>query len=559
MENIKEFIEKNYKRAIELKEKFKITENKNWDAITVLAELNVQLGHFSYLISSHKEYGEKGRKINNLGDEISDIVLQLFSLCWKLDLDIQNYDYNYNYIKFENVAEALLSFNVLFGEVAEKVLEKYEYRHYKIRYGFAKEDDFLYFNLARLLEIIFSVAFDLNLNLDVEFNKMICDANNFLKSYEKQKTPQFYPIVDVHATWLVLNPIQGCPKQCKYCFLNDRGLNKIKPITLASPEEAVKQLLESRFYISDMPLCLFSQTDAFSTSDNIEYLKQLIQILMEKEIKNPIIFISKCDIPDEFINFIDDYEKLGHKFIFFLSYSGLDENVEVGVNKKIIERNFVKLSKKGKMIIHYWRPFIPQNSKKEDIFKIYQFVKKYCLASVAIGLKTTNNIIDNIDWSELKENRVNALESDNVWDNAAYDYLWNELAKKGDYPIFQTTSCALGYALHQPDRKFFYNTDICINCNNCPKSQRNLCKKKFEQFVFPDKEYIVSLIRKLQKNINEEQIEFKDRVVIIKDLELDFNEISYLTEKLGVKILVAKKENGYYWNTSINNADILKI
>ena len=63
----------------------------------------------------------------------------------------------------------------------------------------------------------------------------------------------------------------------------------------------------------------------------------------------------------------------------------------------------------------------------------------------------------------------------------------------------------------------------------------------------------------MQKNINEEQIEFKDRVVIIKDLELDFNEISYLTEKLGVKILVAKKENGYYWNTSINNADILKI
>ncbi len=559
MENIKAFIKKNYQIAVKLKEQFKITENKSWDAITVLAELNVQLGHFNYLISSHKEYGETGRKINDLGDELSDIVLQLFSLCWKLDLDIQNYNYNYNYIKFENISEALMSFNVLYGEISEKVLEKYGYRHYKIRYGFAKEDDFLYFNLARLFEIVFSIAYDLKLDLEIEFNKMVMDARKFLNDFEKKKTPQFYPIVDVHATWLVLNPIQGCPKQCKYCFLKERGLNKIKPIVLISPEQAVNQLLESKFYIPDMPLCLFSQTDVFSTSDNIEYLKQLIEILMERKIKNPIIFISKCDIPDDFIDFIDGYEKLGHKFIFFLSYSGLDRNIEVGVNKKIIENNFIKLSQKGKTIIHYWRPFIPQNSSKKDIFKIYQFVKKYCVASVAIGLKTTNDIIDNIEWNELKENRNNALKSDNVWNNKAYDYLWNDLAKNGNYPIFQTTSCALGYALHQPDRKFFYNTDICLNCNNCPNSQRNLCKKKFEQFEFPDKEYIVSLIEKLQKKISKNQIEFKNRTVIIKDLELDFNEISYLTERLGIRIIVAKKETGYYWNTSINNASILKI
>ena len=50
MENIKAFLKENYDEAIKLKERFKITENKEWDAITILAELNVQLGHFSYLI-----------------------------------------------------------------------------------------------------------------------------------------------------------------------------------------------------------------------------------------------------------------------------------------------------------------------------------------------------------------------------------------------------------------------------------------------------------------------------------------------------------------------------
>lgn len=64
MENIKAFLKENYDEAIKLKERFKITENKEWDAITILAELNVQLGHFSYLISKQKNYGENGRNIN---------------------------------------------------------------------------------------------------------------------------------------------------------------------------------------------------------------------------------------------------------------------------------------------------------------------------------------------------------------------------------------------------------------------------------------------------------------------------------------------------------------
>lgn len=38
-----------------------------------------------------------------------------------------------------------------------------------------------------------------------------------------EKNVEFYPIVDMHSTWLVLNPIQGCPKKCKYCFLAEKN------------------------------------------------------------------------------------------------------------------------------------------------------------------------------------------------------------------------------------------------------------------------------------------------------------------------------------------------
>ena len=133
-----------------------------------------------------------------------------------------------------------------------------------------------------------------------------------------EKNVEFYPIVDMHSTWLVLNPIQGCPKKCKYCFLAEKKLNAVIPYVLATPDEAVDQLLKSKLFIKDIPLCLFSQTDCFSTPKNIEYAKKLVSKLIEKNIKNPIIFVTKCKIPFDFIEFIDFYEKKGHKFIFFL-------------------------------------------------------------------------------------------------------------------------------------------------------------------------------------------------------------------------------------------------
>jgi len=373
---------------------------------------------------------------------------------------------------------------------------------------------------------------------------------------------KFYPVVDVHATWLVLNPIQGCPKKCKYCFLRERGLNKIKPVVLATPEEAVEKLLNSKFYIEDMPLCLFSQTDAFATPSNIEYAKQLVNILMQKDIKNPIIFITKCRIPIEFIEFIDYYEKQGKQFIFFLSYSGLESNIEVGVDKEDIQDNFIFLSKYNKKIVHYWRPLIPENSQKTTIDEVYKFVKKYSIASVTIGLKITEDIMYNIGWEELVKNKEKALKVNNVWNKYAYDYIWGCIARKEEiYPMFQTTACAVAYALKQPDRKFFYNTEVCKVCNKCPKEQRNLCDRKYQMFKYPEKEYIIRLINDLGKDVTEDQIELdlEKRLVVIKNTEMSFNEISFLREKIGMKISVGRSKNDYYWNSEIIDTKILKI
>ena len=559
-DRIKAFLEKYYDDSIKLKERFKITESKVWRPITVLAELNVQLGHLSYLISNYKEYGETNRRIDNYGDELSDVLLQLIALCWKSKIDIISYDSKYDIDDKINNDEALIMFMNIYGQVSEMVMEIDKYRHYKIRYGYSTQKEFLLDKISQLINIVFIIANNCNINLDEEYGKMLIDAGGFLERYEKTSTNNYFPIVDVHATWLVLNPIQGCPKKCKYCFLAERNLNQVKPNILVSPEEAVKLLLKNRFYNSNIPLCLISQSDAFSTIENIEYVKQLVENLMRAKIKNPIIFITKCNIPIDFIEFIDKYEKLGHSFLFFLSYSGLDHTVELGVDKKIIENNFVNLKKYNKKIVHYWRPFLKENSTKEVIEKVYNYVKKYCIASVAIGLKTTNSIIDNISWDELKNNRDIALKADNVWNEYAYNYVWNELKNRDDsYPIFQTTSCALGYALGVADRKFFYNTDICLKCNKCPVEQRKKCKIKYETHTIPTKKDVLKVLQKLNRDIDLNKIEIVDRTIILKDIELNFNEISYLTDSLETRVVTKKSDNDYYWNTSINNASILKL
>ena len=374
--------------------------------------------------------------------------------------------------------------------------------------------------------------------------------------------PKFYPIVDMHSTWLVLNPIQGCPKRCKYCFLTERGLNNVKPYELITPEEAAECLLNSNLYMKDLPLCLFSQTDVFSTLSNIEYAKKLVSILMKKNIENPIIFITKCKIPQDFINFIDKYEKNGHQFVFFLSYSGLQNDIEIGVDKELIKNNFINLAKCNKKIIHYWRPLILENSSPETIEEVYNFVKKYAIASVTIGLKITNSIIDNIGWRQLIQNRKEAILVNNVWSEKAYDYIWNNIAKrKENYPLFTTTSCALAYALGIPERKAYYNTRVCLNSNCCPKEQRNRCMKNSRKHIDCTEEEIIEQLKNYNYKVDLDQVEidFDNKQIILKDLKLPVFIISFLTEKYKMNVIAEKDENDYYWNSELTNSKILKL
>lgn len=104
-------------------------------------------------------------------------------------------------------------------------------------------------------------------------------------------------IVDQHATWIAVNPVQGCPKVCSYCFLNERGQTAVRPERLASPAETVDMLTASPYYAPDRPVALYTWTDVMALPSSRAHLAELLAVLTDRQILNPIVLITKCPIP----------------------------------------------------------------------------------------------------------------------------------------------------------------------------------------------------------------------------------------------------------------------
>lgn len=170
------FLKDDYNKAIELKNKFKSIEDKEWNSITVLVELNVQIGHV-FNVLNHNEYvDEKGRTwITNMGDELSDIILQLSYLnhLENNTISLDNYQ-NYNYKDLDGIS-------ILFGQLSEALLEKYGYRFTKSRNSFNNIDEFINDRITKLLLICFNYAQTNNIDLNKEFNIMYEDASKFIE------------------------------------------------------------------------------------------------------------------------------------------------------------------------------------------------------------------------------------------------------------------------------------------------------------------------------------------------------------------------------------------
>ena len=173
-----QFLDNNYKNAVDLSNKFKKTRILDWTALDILNELSVQISHVFNIF--YKNYSEKNRKINNLGDELSDVILQLIALSDLIKINLYSFQEE-DLISSSNIEDL----TVLFGQLVEANMEINNKRFYKKREDYESHEEFIISIITKMMSIVFNVAKIHNLDLDQEFNDMYKDASGFLKVFRK--------------------------------------------------------------------------------------------------------------------------------------------------------------------------------------------------------------------------------------------------------------------------------------------------------------------------------------------------------------------------------------
>ena len=369
-------------------------------------------------------------------------------------------------------------------------------------------------------------------------------------------------VIEMHSSWLAINSIVGCPNGCKYCLLQATNDNNCLPKELATPKESVKQLLEYKYYDKDIPLCLLPNTDVFVSKKNIKYLLELLNELDKNNVKNDLIIITKCKITDEVIDKVKYLKQKGQNVIFYISYSGLGKEIEPRINEEVLKDNFKKLKENNIDVIHYYRPFLPQNADPKQITEILDFVNQYTDISVTTGLALIETFINKIScWEEIKKNKEECLKANCVWPESAWNYFNNNYFHSQQ--VFQTNTCGLNAKLNRPSTQY-YGTEECLNYNHCSDEQRERCRLAHQEL---NEKLTISkcslLLEKLGFDTSKVEYNFdKYGSLELKNIDLKISDASYLSFKLGVKVYITTNnivKDTY--NSTLNGAKplVLKV
>ncbi len=193
MNDIIMFLNVHYKNALKLVSDFDITKSKKWDSQIYLNELYVQLGHVYNVLFSNDKVNENKRVIDNLGDELSDVLLQLINLAKILNINMYDIKELKDY-KYEDIN----GLSILLGQLTEAIMEMNECRFKKDRIGYITSYDFVKDRLFKLFIITYNISKQYNLDMIEEFSAMCKDANGFLRRFRtgKRKTKEYIDIYD---------------------------------------------------------------------------------------------------------------------------------------------------------------------------------------------------------------------------------------------------------------------------------------------------------------------------------------------------------------------------
>lgn len=286
------------------------------------------------------------------------------------------------------------------------------------------------------------------------------------RSSDSLKNGPVVPVVSQHMSWISLDPIQGCPAACSYCFLWPLGITQKKPVQMIDPEGLYDKLMDfdyfnkSSFEKSPLgwrpPVAVGNHTDMCLTPSNRNYLLRMLEIHRERVPDVPLCILTKAQLDD---SFLDQVAKSGVSVVFFISLAFLGRDVEVGApewQKRV--GNFTRLRERNIPAVHWWRPITRLSTPDIEtaVSQLNQVVSAGASCSVGIELAFGDTLMKRFAESDHTMNAAvagkDASEQAEITDNLQ-EYMKGVLAaiddeaRRLDYPIFRSTSCAISWAL----------------------------------------------------------------------------------------------------------------
>lgn len=357
-------------------------------------------------------------------------------------------------------------------------------------------------------------------------------------------------------TWLSeTKGMVGCPLGCEYCFLQLDGKTPMRPSANMNQNELLSKLAASNTYHPDMPINVASETDVFSTQANRLFYKDFLEIYGKSEYPNPIIIITKSKIPNDFMKLASSIKQ---KVIFYISYSGLSgTDIEPNIRTNNLKENFIRLKQYGLPAVHYWRPFLPQNSNEKIIEEILEHVTKYAECSVVNGLRLNEGILHNLTeyWPELCDEKYDFSKNGEFWPKGVRQNLISYVRENyPSYPVFfGNTPCSLTYALDINGNRGLFNGRMCLE-SNCPQKRREKCS---DVYKIPKWKELGEVLGTVGLNISDVVLK-DDRLVISKKLES--GKIAYLRLILNFPVVAEDiDDRELNWANIQDSSDCIEI
>lgn len=300
------------------------------------------------------------------------------------------------------------------------------------------------------------------------------------------------PLVAQHETWVSLDPIQGCPAACDYCFLGPQHLTHHAPRQLCEPAALYDALL-------DMPrlaapalstphpfhaLCIGNYTDMCLTPANRAYLLGVLREHRRRLPDQPLCVITKAVLSERFLA---EVAASGVAVVFFISLSYMPHQHERGTpspEQRLV--NFARIARYPQLAaVHFWRPLTrlsaPTPRAVEE--QLAQLMAHGARLSVVTGLKFGPSLQAAFQDAAhpLHPYFTEAQQQNTLHHEVLEPWLKQAVIRAAHdhrYPVYFHTSCALSYLWGQPDFNATFRpphrASVCLQ-SMCPAAQRAIC------------------------------------------------------------------------------------